>query len=97
MGRVGKPAALVARDVVLRVYEKLPKPFLLNVNIPNKPYAELKKICATRSWTCATNRKRLFAKRIRLIGKFSGSGRQAPFGMQEKAPIFMRSGADMCR
>ena len=41
-------AALIARDVILRVYDNLPKPFLLNVNIPNKPYAELKKICATR-------------------------------------------------
>ena len=41
-------AALIARDVILRVYDNLSKPFLLNVNIPNKPYAELKKICATR-------------------------------------------------
>mgnify|MGYP000003265449 FL=1 len=41
-------AAEMARDIVLKVYEKLPKPFLLNVNIPNRPYSELKKICATR-------------------------------------------------
>lgn len=41
-------AALIARDVILRVYERLPKPFLLNVNIPNRPYAELNRICATR-------------------------------------------------
>ncbi len=41
-------AALVARDVILRVFDRLPKPFLLNVNIPNKPYAELKTLRATR-------------------------------------------------
>ena len=38
----------MAREIVVKVYEKLPKPFLLNVNIPNRPYSELKKICATR-------------------------------------------------
>ncbi len=41
-------AARVAKDLILKVYERLPKPFLLNVNIPNRPYAELKSICATR-------------------------------------------------
>lgn len=41
-------AAKVARDVVQRRFDGLPKPYLLNVNIPNKPYEELGNIVATR-------------------------------------------------
>ncbi len=41
-------AAKVARDIVLRELDSLHKPFLLNVNIPNRPYAQLGKIVATR-------------------------------------------------
>lgn len=41
-------AARVAREVVQRVYDTMPKPFLLNVNIPNLPYSELKRSVATR-------------------------------------------------
>jgi len=41
-------AARLARDVVLRHYATLPAPYLLNVNIPNRPYAELTSIVATR-------------------------------------------------
>ncbi len=41
-------AARVARETVERVYDSMPKPFLLNVNIPNWPYAELKRSVATR-------------------------------------------------
>jgi 5'-nucleotidase len=41
-------AARVARDLVLRRFEALTKPFLLNVNIPNRPYADLTRIAATR-------------------------------------------------
>ena len=41
-------AALLARDIVLRHFHTLPAPYLLNVNIPNRPYAELTRIVATR-------------------------------------------------
>lgn len=41
-------AAKTARDLVLSLYESLPKPFLLNVNIPNLPYDRLGAPVATR-------------------------------------------------
>ncbi len=41
-------AARVARDVVQRRFDMLPKPFLLNVNIPNRTYDDLGKTVATR-------------------------------------------------
>lgn len=41
-------AARVARDIVLRRFEMLPSPFLLNVNIPNLPYEELGPLTPTR-------------------------------------------------
>jgi 5'-nucleotidase len=41
-------AARVAREVVLRRFDALQKPYLLNVNIPNLPYEKLGKIVPTR-------------------------------------------------
>ena len=41
-------AALVARDIVQRYMEALPPPYLLNVNIPNLPYADMGAVMATR-------------------------------------------------
>ena len=41
-------AARLARDIVLRRFDELPSPYLLNVNIPNLPYEALGKIRATR-------------------------------------------------
>lgn len=41
-------AARVAREIVERKFDALPKPYLLNVNIPNLPYSELKPLQATR-------------------------------------------------
>lgn len=41
-------AARMARDIIKRKFETLVKPFLLNVNIPNLPYAQLKPCIATR-------------------------------------------------
>jgi 5'-nucleotidase len=41
-------AARVARDIVERRFEALSDHFLLNVNIPNLPYAEIKPPLATR-------------------------------------------------
>lgn len=41
-------AARVARDIVLRQFDSLPRPYLLNVNIPNLPYAQLGQPLATR-------------------------------------------------
>lgn len=41
-------AARVAREIVERKFDALPKPYLLNVNIPNLPYLELKSLLATR-------------------------------------------------
>jgi 5'-nucleotidase len=41
-------AARLAKDIVLRKMESLHRPFLLNVNIPNRPYAQLDRIVATR-------------------------------------------------
>ena len=41
-------AARLARDMVLRGFDELASPFLLNVNIPNVPYAQMGPIRATR-------------------------------------------------
>ncbi|TCS33274.1 5'-nucleotidase /3'-nucleotidase /exopolyphosphatase [Paucimonas lemoignei] len=41
-------AARVAREIVLRRFDALQKPYLLNVNIPNRPYEKLGKILPTR-------------------------------------------------
>ncbi|MFP5393340.1 MAG: 5'/3'-nucleotidase SurE [Gammaproteobacteria bacterium] len=41
-------AARVARDIVQTHRHALPAPYLLNVNIPNRPYEELTTLCATR-------------------------------------------------
>ena len=41
-------AAKVARDLVLRRFDELPSPYLLNVNIPNLPYEQLTTMAATR-------------------------------------------------
>ena len=41
-------AADAARDFVMRRLDDLERPFLLNVNIPNRPYAELQKVVPTR-------------------------------------------------
>jgi len=37
-------AARVAREIVEKKFDALPKPYLLNVNIPNLPYPELKPV-----------------------------------------------------
>ncbi|MDQ1918786.1 5'/3'-nucleotidase SurE [Massilia pseudoviolaceinigra] len=41
-------AARLARDIVLRRFDELPAPYLLNVNIPNLPYEALTTVRATR-------------------------------------------------
>jgi 5'-nucleotidase len=41
-------AARVARDIVMRRFEMLASPYLLNVNIPNLPYEQLGAVSATR-------------------------------------------------
>jgi len=41
-------AARMAREIVQRQFDTLDKPYLLNVNIPNLPYAQLKSCVATR-------------------------------------------------
>jgi 5'-nucleotidase len=41
-------AARLARDIVLRRFDGLPSPWLLNVNIPNLPYEALRTVRATR-------------------------------------------------
>ncbi len=41
-------AARHARDIIERYGAALPSPYLLNVNIPNRPYADLNKVVATR-------------------------------------------------
>ncbi len=41
-------AAKAARDIVLRGFEGMSKPYLINVNIPNLPYAQLTTRVATR-------------------------------------------------
>src|SRR2546430_10435741 len=38
-----------SRDIVLRRFDDLPSPYLLNVNIPNLPYGQLTRLAATRS------------------------------------------------
>jgi 5'-nucleotidase len=41
-------AARLARDIVMRRFDELPSPYLLNVNIPNLPYEQLGRLRATR-------------------------------------------------
>ena len=41
-------AARLARDLVLRGFDRLPSPYLLNINIPNLPYEQLRTVRATR-------------------------------------------------
>jgi len=41
-------AARIAREIVERGFDMLPKPYLLNVNIPNLPYDEIKGVRAAR-------------------------------------------------
>jgi 5'-nucleotidase len=41
-------AARVAREIVLRRFDELASPWLLNVNIPNLPYEQLGAVTATR-------------------------------------------------
>jgi 5'-nucleotidase len=41
-------AARLARDIVLRRFDALASPYLLNVNIPNLPYEQLTTLAATR-------------------------------------------------
>ncbi|MES2756274.1 MAG: 5'/3'-nucleotidase SurE [Pseudomonadota bacterium] len=41
-------AARLARDIVLRRFDELTAPWLLNVNIPNLPYEQLGAVVATR-------------------------------------------------
>jgi 5'-nucleotidase len=41
-------AAQVAKDIVMRQFDQLPRPYLLNVNIPNLPYDQLGQPVATR-------------------------------------------------
>jgi 5'-nucleotidase len=41
-------AAKVARDIVMRQFDQLQRPYLLNVNIPNLPYDRLGPPVATR-------------------------------------------------
>ena len=41
-------AARVAREIVLRRFDELAAPYLLNVNIPNLPYEQLGAVTATR-------------------------------------------------
>lgn len=41
-------AARVARDLVLRRFDTLQKPYLLNINIPNRTYNDIKSIVSTR-------------------------------------------------
>lgn len=41
-------AARLARDLVLRRFDALERPFLLNVNIPNLPYEQLGRVAPTR-------------------------------------------------
>ncbi len=41
-------AARLAKDIVMRQLDGLHRPFLLNVNIPNRPYAALTRVVATR-------------------------------------------------
>ncbi|MBI1889061.1 MAG: 5'/3'-nucleotidase SurE [Burkholderiales bacterium] len=41
-------AARIAKEIVQRRFDTLPRPFLLNVNIPNLPYDRLGRIVSTR-------------------------------------------------
>ncbi len=41
-------AARIAKDIVLKKLDTLHKPYLLNVNIPNRPYEQLNRIVPTR-------------------------------------------------
>jgi 5'-nucleotidase len=43
-----KSAARMAREIIERKFDEISKPFLLNVNIPNRPYEKIAGLTATR-------------------------------------------------
>ena len=83
-------AAQVAREIVERRFDALQKPFLLNVNVPNKPYADLRRIvamCPSLSSKCKT----------RMDATYTGSGRREPPRLPARAPTFTRRSKAGCR
>lgn len=43
-----KSAARMAREIIERQFDEMPRPFLFNINIPNRPYEKIKGLRATR-------------------------------------------------
>lgn len=82
-------AAQVARDIVARYQTNLPTtPWLLNVNVPNVPYAELKGIRTVRLGkrhqaepaVKAVNEKGEVEYRVGPVGKAADAGPDTDFG-----------------
>ena len=82
-------AAQVARDIVARYQTNLPStPWLLNVNVPNVPYAELKGIRTVRLGkrhqaepaVKAINEKGRVEYRVGPVGKAADAGPDTDFG-----------------
>ncbi len=82
-------AALVARDIVARYQTNLPStPWLLNVNVPNVPYAELKGIRTVRLGkrhqaepaVKSINEKGDTEYRVGPVGKAADAGPDTDFG-----------------
>ena len=82
-------AAQVARDIVARYQKNLPTtPWLLNVNVPNVPYAELKGIRTVRLGkrhqaepaVKAINEKGEVEYRVGPVGKAADAGPDTDFG-----------------
>ena len=82
-------AAQVARDIVARYQRNLPTtPWLLNVNVPNVPYSELKGIRTVRLGkrhqaepaVKAVNEKGLVEYRVGPVGKAADAGPDTDFG-----------------
>ncbi len=82
-------AAQVARDIVARYQKRLPStPWLLNVNVPDLPYTEIKGIRTVRLGrrhqaepaVKATNEKGIVEYRVGPVGKAADSGPDTDFG-----------------
>lgn len=82
-------AAQVARDIVARYQKNLPStPWLLNVNVPNVPYAELKGIRTVRLGkrhqaepaVKSINENGIVEYRVGPVGKAADAGADTDFG-----------------
>jgi 5'-nucleotidase len=84
-------AARVAKELVQRLERNpLPKEFIFNVNVPDRPYEELSGI-GRRGWAFVTSRSPWSGRRTRTAARSTGSGRPATARTRVRARTFMPS------